>query len=87
MGSRLASHGGLSYGRADCARGPIRGTGQQCPAEVTINTWARCEGVVRGREHGDHQVEGAVATVEGGVPEEQRGEGRLARHQPPLALT
>ena len=48
--------------------------------------WARCERVVRGREHGNYQSEGAAPAVEGGVLEEQRGENRLALHQPPLAL-
>eukprot|EP00964_Phaeocystis_antarctica_P147138 scaffold113640_cov48-Phaeocystis_antarctica.AAC.2 len=69
------------------ARSPRRGRSGACPAEAPLSTgWAHCERVVRGRKHGDHQVERAVAAVEGGVTEEKRGEGRLARHQPPLAV-
>ena len=78
---------GVGSRQARLRQSRLREGYHQCPAEATVNTWARREGMVRGRKHGDHQVEGAVAAVKGGVPEEQRGEGRLARHQPPLALT
>ena len=77
--------------RAEMEEGPSRGRGGAAHMprrfKAPFSTrWAHCERVVGGREHGDHQVEGAASAVEGGVLEEQRGEGRLARHQPPLVL-
>ena len=47
---------------------------------------AHCKRMARRCKHGDHQVEGAVAAVEGGVLEEQRREARLTSYQPLLAV-